>query len=250
MIRCPIVLAAVLGLASALTGCATREFVRLEVGRSQATLGPAVDRLATDLEEHRAEAQDLTVMVTEIDRDAEDATRASIEALGVADVAVGKAAEAMSYATLALARADEAHALAQQSLAETGRTDERLIRLWARRGRPSVVGALVLRFGADQWTLDAEAEKVTRDVVERLSENPALVVQVEGYADGLGAPPHNLRLSQLRAEAVVRFLIAQGVELHRLRAIGLGAIRPVGDNSTLEGRRQNRRVVVRVLDPS
>ena len=159
MNRCPIVLAAVLGLASALTGCATPEFVRLEVGRSQATLGPAVDRLATDFEEHRAEVQDLTLMVTEIDRDAEDATRASIEALGVADVAVGRAAEAMSYATRALARADEARTLADRSLTEADRTDERLTWLWARRARPSVVGALVLRFGADQWTLDARGGK-------------------------------------------------------------------------------------------
>jgi outer membrane protein OmpA-like peptidoglycan-associated protein len=156
----------------------------------------------------------------------------------------------MSYATRALARADDARTLADRSLTEAHRTDERLTWLWTRRARPSVVGALVLRFGADQWMLDAQAEKVARDLVDRLRENPALVVQVEGYADALGAPPHNLRLSQLRAEAVVRFLLAQGVELHRLRAIGLGATRPVADNSTLEGRRQNRRAVVRVLDPS
>ncbi len=65
-----------------------------------------------------------------------------------------------------------------------------------------------------------------------------------------GAGPHNLRLSQLRADAVVLFLAAQGVEPHRLQAIGLGTARPVADNGTVEGRRQNRRVVVRLLDPS
>ena len=250
MMRYPIVLTAVLGLASALTGCVTREFVRLEVERSQATLRPAVDRLVSDFGEHKLAVRDLTVMVTETSRDAELATRASIEALGRADVAVGSAADAMGRATLALTRADAANALAQQALAEAGRTDERLTRIWTRRGRPSVVGALVLRFGADDWTLDARAEAVLRDVADRLRENPALLVHLEGYADGLGAPPHNLRLSQLRAEAVGRFLVAQGVELNRFRTIGLGATRPVADNSTLEGRRQNRRVVVRVLDPS
>jgi outer membrane protein OmpA-like peptidoglycan-associated protein len=62
-------------------------------------------------------------------------------------------------------------------------------------------------------------------------------------------PTHNLRISQLRAETVGRFLAEQGVETHRLQAIGMGTARPIADNATVEGRRQNRRVVVRLLDP-
>jgi OmpA family len=48
-------------------------------------------------------------------------------------------------------------------------------------------------------------------LAKRLRENPALVVELEVYADSAGAPPYNLRLSQLRAEAVGRFLAEQGV---------------------------------------
>ena len=250
MTRWFFLLSAVLGLASSLPGCATREFVRGEIARGEAALRPAVDRLTGDLREHRTAVRELDVQAAEVDRLEEEATRAAIEALGVADVAAGRAADAVEHATVALARADEAGTRAEQAVAEVDRTARRLVQLWNARSKLAVVEAVVLRFGVDEWVLDDPARAAALDVVKRLRENPALVVQLEGYADGAGAPPYNLRLSQLRAEAVGRFLAEQGVETHRLQAIGLGTARPVADNGTQEGRRQNRRVVLRLLDPS
>ena len=108
----------------------------------------------------------------------------------------------------------------------------------------------MLRFGVDKWTLDDQARAAALEIARRLQENPSLVVQLEGYADGGGADRDNLRLSQLRADAVVLFLAAQGVEPHRLQAIGLGTARPVADIGTAEGRRQNDESSYRLLDPS
>jgi outer membrane protein OmpA-like peptidoglycan-associated protein len=250
MTRCCFVLFAVLGLASSLPGCATREFVRGEIARSEAVLGPAVDRLAGDLQQHRAGVREVAVRATEVNRSGVEATLHAIEALGMADVAAGRATDALDHANVALTRAEEATALADRSLVEAERTAQRLSRLWRNRATPSVIEAIVLRFGVDDWTLDEQARAVALDVARRLQENPALVVQLEGYSDGMGTEPHNLRLSQLRADAVVLFLAAQGVESHRIQAIGLGTARPVADNGTQAGRRQNRRVVVRLLDPS
>jgi peptidoglycan-associated lipoprotein len=250
MTRRLLLLSAVIGLAAPLAGCATRPFVRGELERSAATLRPVIDRLAGDLQAHRAEVQELAAAVVETVRATEDATRRAIEALGVADVAAGQAAETLDTVTLALARADDAGAVADKALDDTDRVAERLTRLWNRRQRSSVVEAIVVRFGVDEWVLDDEARAAALTVADRLRENPALIVELEGYADGAGARPHNLRLSQLRAEAVGRFLVEQGVAVYRLQTIGLGTIRPVADNRTQEGRRQNRRVVVRLLDPS
>jgi len=250
MTRCLLLLSALLGLTSPLSGCATRQFVRGEVERKEATLRPTVDRLALDLQEHRTGVRELTVMAAETARFAEDATRGAIEALGVADSAAGRAADVVDRVTVALTQADEANAVAEQALDEAERTSERLTRLWNGRAGPPVVEAIVLRFGVGEWALDDQARATALEVINRLRENPALVVQLEGYSDGVGAQPHNLRLSQRRAEAVGRFLVEHGIETHRLRAIGLGAGRPVADNGTQEGRRQNRRVVVRLLGPS
>jgi outer membrane protein OmpA-like peptidoglycan-associated protein len=242
-------LAAVLALAS-LPGCATREFVRKELASSAGALGPIVDRLASDLQKHRTAAREFAVQAAEVDRLQEETTRAAIEALGVADMAAGRAADAVDHATIALARADEAGAVTEQALTEAEETARRLTRLWRGRANLSVREAVVLRFGVDAWVLDGQARTAVLDIAQRLRENPTLIVELEGYTDSAGAPPYNLRLSQLRAEAVGRFLAELGVETHRFQTIGLGPARPVADNRTAEGRRQNRRVVLRLLDPS
>jgi outer membrane protein OmpA-like peptidoglycan-associated protein len=248
MTQCRFGLAAALALS--LTGCATRQFVRAEIAGSEATLRPAFERLASDLQKHRAEEREIAVQMAEVRRGGEKVTRASIEALGMADVAAGRAADAVKHATIALERADEAVVAGEQALAAAEGTAERLARLWRGRARLSVVEAIVLRFRVNEWVVDDQARATLLDIVRRLQENPTLLVELEGYADSAGAPPHNLRLSQLRAEAVGRFLAEQGVETHRLQTIGLGTARPIADNTTADGRRQNRRVVLRLLDPS
>jgi len=222
----------------------------MEIARSEATVRPAVDQLSSDFREYQAEVRELAAQLAEVRRAGEEATRAAIEALGLADVAAGRAADAIELAATARARADEAVVAGEHARAATEGTSERLTRLWRARTTLSVVEETVLQFRADEWLPDDEARATLRDIVRRLQENPALVVELRGYADGAGAPVDNLRLSQLRAEAVGRFLAEQGIETHRLQTIGLGAARPAADNATAVGRRQNRRVVLRLLEPS
>ena len=70
-----------------------------------------------------------------------------------------------------------------------------------------------------------------------------LALIIEGHTDSEGDAEYNLDLSERRAAAVVRYLIeAYGISSDRLAAEGLGESAPVGDNSTAEGRQQNRRV--------
>jgi len=75
-----------------------------------------------------------------------------------------------------------------------------------------------------------------------LVRNPTLVGTVEGHTDDVGSEPFNQSLSEDRAQAAVDYLIAAGVEPARLTAIGYGETRPIGDNSTEEGRTINRRI--------
>jgi outer membrane protein OmpA-like peptidoglycan-associated protein len=237
-------------LAVALAGCASRQFVRAELTRHEAALRPAVERAASELERSRIEMREIAVQVTAVARDGDETGRAAVEALGVADVAAGRSGDAVDHATVALGRADGALARAELAFARAEETAERLARLWRIRAKRSVVESIVLRFRVDEWFLDDQARATLLDVTRRLQENPALVVELEGYADSAGALPYNLRLSQLRAEAVGRFLAEQGIEIHRLDTIGLGTAHPLADNATADGRRQNRRVILRLLDPS
>lgn len=79
-------------------------------------------------------------------------------------------------------------------------------------------------------------------LVSIMMDAPSLKMEVEGHVDNAGPENINMQLSQERAQAVVDYLVSMGIDARRLRAVGLGSSRPVGDNGTLQGRKANRRV--------
>ena len=78
---------------------------------------------------------------------------------------------------------------------------------------------------------------------------PALRIEVGGHTDDVGSDATNDRLSQRRAESVVDYLVASGVERSRLTTVGYGERRPVAANTSEAGRALNRRVEFVVLNP-
>ncbi len=69
-----------------------------------------------------------------------------------------------------------------------------------------------------------------------------LLVEVQGHTDNAGQAEQNRKLSQKRAEAVVKYLVGKGIDAGRLVAKGYGPDKPIADNKTAKGRQQNRRV--------
>jgi len=112
-------------------------------------------------------------------------------------------------------------------------------------------GPVVLRgvsFATNSATLTPESLPVLDGVAGDLRKYPRLRVELQGHTDSSGADAYNLDLSQRRAESVRNYLVAQGVSGTQLEARGFGESEPIGDNTTAEGRADNRRVVMRVLD--
>lgn len=84
-------------------------------------------------------------------------------------------------------------------------------------------------------------------VAASLKQYPDSTVQIVGHTDSTGAASYNQQLSVNRANAVVVYLGAQGVEQSRMQAVGMGASQPVADNKTIEGRAKNRRVEIKIV---
>jgi outer membrane protein OmpA-like peptidoglycan-associated protein len=87
-------------------------------------------------------------------------------------------------------------------------------------------------------------------VVKLLKDYGEFKVVVEGHTDNQGRPETNMVLSQGRAQAVLAYLTGKGEPADRMNAIGKGDTEPVADNSTRDGRAQNRRVDVVFLRPA
>lgn len=99
-----------------------------------------------------------------------------------------------------------------------------------------------IHFDTGKATLQADSDAVLQQIVQLMTNDPALKLRVEGHTDNQGAAAANQTLSEKRAQAVVGWLTAHGVAASRLTAKGLGASKPVGDNATEDGRAKNRRV--------
>ena len=105
-----------------------------------------------------------------------------------------------------------------------------------------------VKFPTDAAALSPEAEQRLAQFAQRLQgENKNVYLEIQGYTDATGTPEHNNQLGEQRAEAVRRYLSLQGVPLNRMATISYGESNPVADNSTREGRAQNRRVAIVVL---
>lgn len=99
---------------------------------------------------------------------------------------------------------------------------------------------VVFATGSD--VLDAGATATLDKVVDAMTRHPLPVVEVSGHTDSTGDPDANRTLSGARAQAVVDYLVSQGVDEARLQSRGAGADEPIADNGTADGRAQNRRV--------
>ena len=86
------------------------------------------------------------------------------------------------------------------------------------------------------------------EVVDLLQSEPDKLIRIEGHTDSTGNEEANLRISQQRADAVLEALVSLGVEADRVTSIGMGQDFPIASNDTEEGRAQNRRVDVILLD--
>ena len=106
-----------------------------------------------------------------------------------------------------------------------------------------------VKFPVNGADLSTEAKTRLMDFVQKLKgDNKNVYLEIQGHTDDTGPAAANMRLGQARAEAVRLYMNQQGVALNRMSTISYGSTSPVASNLTPDGRAQNRRVVVIVLN--
>jgi len=108
--------------------------------------------------------------------------------------------------------------------------------------RGLIVNMSDVLFDTGKYTLRPIAREKLARVGGIVLSHPGLKIEVEGHTDSVGGDAYNQRLSEQRADAVLQYLVSQGLRPDILTARGFGKTMPVASNETAAGRQQNRRV--------
>jgi outer membrane protein OmpA-like peptidoglycan-associated protein len=181
---------------------------------------------------------------------------------------LGRANEQIASGERALLSAEQQHAASQNQSAQALQAEKQrridaerraaiaaadLARLGAVKNEPrgmvlTLSGAVL--FASDKAELLPSAQVKLNQVADVLiKQDPDSKIVVEGFTDSQGTAPHNQDLSERRAKTVREYLVSRGIAADRVSSQGFGLARPVADNTSAEGRANNRRVEI-VVTPA
>jgi len=140
---------------------------------------------------------------------------------------------------------EEAGELSKLARNEAGKAHERISAL----DDYAVQDSIAVLFKVNSAVISAEDRRALDELAQKAAATKGYVIEIAGFADSTGNTARNRVLSQQRADAVVRYLQENhDIPLRRMiTPFGYGDLRPVADNTSEEGRRQNRRVEVKIL---
>jgi OOP family OmpA-OmpF porin len=141
--------------------------------------------------------------------------------------------------------ADQALAAAKAASADIQATNDRISQIDNYEARQNIA----VNFKVNSAVLSDEAKAALDEIAAQAKNEKGYLIQVTGYASADGPESKNRALSERRAEAVRRYLAENhDIPLHRMiNPFGFGELKPVAENDTREGRKQNRRVEVAIL---
>ena len=215
-------LAAIATLAC-LTGCATKNYVRNQT----APLVEHTDQLDTQTAANNRQLHDV-----------DDRAQAGI------NHAQGSADTANQNAQNASASANQADMAANDAVHRADSLDSVV------KGLDSYkeLSKVTVNFGFDKARLTDDDRSQLDSFAAQLGTAKNYILEVTGGTDSTGSAEYNYELSQRRADAVVQYLASKyDVAPHRFYLIGIGKDKEVASNTTAEGRKENRRVEIRLL---
>jgi len=208
---------------AALSGCATKNYVRTQTA-------PLVDQTN--------ELNDKTATNNRNIHDTDERAQAGITKVqGAADSATQNAQGAQKAAGDAETAANDAVHRADSLASVVNGLDNY-----------QPIGDIAVTFGFDKAVLTKDDKDQLDTFGATLGTAKSYILEVTGGTDSVGGEDYNYQLSQRRADAVVQYLATKyQIPAHRFYLIGIGKDKEVADNKTREGRAKNRRVEIRML---
>lgn len=227
------------------TGCATKKYVAQTVAPVEARVQTAEQTNTQQDEKLASQAGEIEQLQTDLSA-ANERLTSTTETADTAQTAAQKAQmtadDATKLANNAMVAAEESANIAEQRAREVATKVDQVNNF-------QMAASETVLFGFNSDTLTDEAKQKLDQIASRVSGG-RYSVEVQGYTDSTGNAEYNEQLSERRAEEVARYLVNQGkVALRNIEMLGSGAAAPVGDESTSEGRKMNRRVEVRLYLP-
>jgi len=105
--------------------------------------------------------------------------------------------------------------------------------------------SVLFKLGSSKLSDDGRA--TLDQLVSKMRDTTGYLIEIQGFTDSTGGPEMNRRLSEARAKAVYDYLAEHDVPIHKMQIVGLGEAKPVAENTTRDGRKQNRRVEIKLL---
>lgn len=208
------------------TGCATKNYVHKQTG-------PLID--------HTNELEQKTAQNNRNIHDVDDRAQAGIkQAQGAAD-------NATQNAQAATKAAGDAETAANNAVHRADSLDSVVKGI----DNYKPVANVAVNFGFDKALLTKDSKEQLDSFAQQLASGKSYILEVTGGTDSTGPADYNYDLSQRRADAVVQYLASKyNVPARRFYLIGIGKDKEVAPNDTAEGRKQNRRVEIRMLSNS
>jgi len=223
-------------------GCATKKYVH-------ETMAP-VQQKVEDLDKKNA-AQDSAI--AELGRGVSRADERAQGADSKAQDAAREAARANEQATLANKQAGAAQSTADKGVAQAAQAERSVGTLGNRVDNMDnfkLASTETVLFAIGKSELSKESEAQLDAFAAKVAPMKHYIIDVQGFTDSTGAPAVNIEISRRRAAAVVRYLtLDRQIPLYRVNTIGYGKASPAADNKTRDGRKQNRRVEVKLFTP-
>lgn len=211
-------------------GCATKKYVRQTTAPVQAK----VDQVGEQTAKQAQDIQETRSNVKEVDERAQSGISAAQERAAGAEKSAGEA----------MTRANQANELASRNTEGINALRQVVNNLDDYRMQTEVT----IPFKFDKAQLDDQAKQELDTLAKNVSGAKRFFIAVEGYTDRTGSRTYNEALSRRRADAVVRYLVANhDIPVYRIHMIGLGPEKPAEQGTTRAARAKNRRVEVKLF---